>query len=202
MKLYKSIAAFLSAVLIMAASLLWRGYHWSRRSDRTPLWIRLLILRGAQALQPVCGAADQDNAQIGSQTEVYFWDELISSPPQYVALGKYRQLTDILGVELPEVNSTTLDSAEEEFIAGLGIGKEFSTVVTLTAASLANLEAINAAKQNIDIKVVIPAPTTQTRYFAATPRGFASGTTTPSGLQELTANFRRSGAASTIDPHV
>lgn len=146
--------------------------------------------------------ADQNNAQIGSKVEVYFWDSLLSSPPAYVALGKYRQLTDIVGVELPEVNSTTLDSDEEEFIAGLGIGKEFSVVTTLTAASLANLEAINTAKANIDVKVVIPAPTTQTRYFAATPRGFASGSTTPSGLQELTATFRRSGAASSIDPHV
>ena len=146
--------------------------------------------------------ADQDNAQIGAEVEVLFWDELISSPPAYVVLGKYRQLTDILGVELPEVNSTTLDSDEEEFIAGLGIGKEFSVVTTLTAASLANFEAINTAKANIDIKVVFPAPTSQTRYFAATPRGFASGTTAPSTLQELTATFRRSGAASSVDPHV
>jgi hypothetical protein len=146
--------------------------------------------------------ADQDNAQIGSKIEVYFWDELISSPPAYAVLGKYRQLTDIVGVELPEVNSTTLDSDEEEFIAGLGIGKEFSVVATFTAASLANFEAINTAKDNVDIKVVIPAPTSQTRYFEATPRGFASGQTTPSGLQELSATFRRSGPSSSTDPHV
>jgi len=146
--------------------------------------------------------ADQSNAQIGKGVELYFWDTLISSPPAYVALGKYRQLTDILGVELPEVNSTTLDSAEEEFIPGMGIGKEFQAVVTLTAASLANLEAINSNAQNVDMKLVIPAPTSQTRYFAATPRGHASQTTSPQGLQELNQTFRRSGAATTVDPHV
>jgi hypothetical protein len=202
MNLSKTILGFLTVVMSFAASLLWSGYHRSRKSNRTPLFVRDLFLRGAWALHPVAGAADQDNAQIGSQVEVYFWDELISSPDGYAVLGKYRQLTDIVGVELPEVNSTTLDSEEEEFIAGLGIGKEFSVVTTLTAASLANFEAINAAKQNIDIKVVIPAPTSQTRYFAATPRGFASGSTTPSGLQEITGNFRRSGPASSVDPHV
>lgn len=147
------------------------------------------------------GGADQDNAQIGAGVEVYFWDNLLSSPPAYVALGKYRQLTDILGADIPEVNSTTLDSTEEEFIPSLPMGKEFSVVTTLTAASLANFEAIKNNGQNIDIKLVVPAPTSATRYFAATPRGFASGTTSPTGLQELTGNFRRSGPTTTVDPH-
>lgn len=145
--------------------------------------------------------ADKSNAQIGKGVTIRIWDSFVSSPPAYVTIGKIRQATDILGSEKPEVNSTTLDSTTEEFISGMPIGKQFSVVVTVTAASLALFEAIDAQDDNVEFEVMIPAPTTQTRYFSGTFLGYASGTTAPSTLKEFTVNFRRTGATTSVDPH-
>lgn len=201
MKPTNFIGRFLAVVLTVFATFFRNTYERCKATRLVPLSVRMLFLRAALRLSPICGGATQANAQIGAGTQVFFWDDLISSPPAYVELGKYRQLTNILGAEIPEVDSTTLDSTEQEFIPGLPIGMEFSVVTTFTAAALANFEAIKAANENIDMKVVVPSPTNQTRYFTATPRGFNSGTTAPSTLKEITGNFRRTGATSTVDPH-
>ena len=144
--------------------------------------------------------ADNTNAQIGSKIDFAFWDTSLS-PPAYASLGKIRSINGY-GEDLPEVESTTLDSDAVERISGLPDGMEMNLVLTMTAASLAKIEAIDAAKVNIDSKITFPAPASTARYFALTPRGFELNSITPQGLVELTAKFRRTGVAATVDPHL
>lgn len=144
--------------------------------------------------------ADSTTAQIGSQSEFEYWDTN-ASPDAWAPLGLVRTM-DPYGADLPEVNSTTLDSDEEEFIPGLPMGKELSITLTLTADSLARVERINTPPTvNIDVRVIYPAPTSQTRYFSVTPRGFDGPVHTPSGLMEITFKGRRTGAASVTPSH-
>lgn len=144
--------------------------------------------------------ADSTTAQIGSQSTWSYWDTAVS-PPAWAAMGLVRTM-DPYGADIAEVNSTTLDDDEEMFIPGLPMGKELSVTMTLTANSLSRIEAITAAKVNIDVRVVYPAPTSQSRYFTVTPRGFDGPVTTPSGLMEITFKGRRSGSASSTPTHV
>lgn len=145
--------------------------------------------------------ADSTTAQIGSQATFSYWDTAVS-PPAWAALGLIRTM-DPYGSDLPEVNSTTLDSDEEEFIPGLPMGKELSITLTLTSNTLERIEAIcTPPAVNIDCRLVYPAPTTESRYFAVTPRGFDGPVVTPSGLMEITFKGRRSGAASSTPSHV
>lgn len=147
--------------------------------------------------------ADANNAQIGSQVTFSIWDTVVSSPPAWVSLGKVRSIGGY-GEDLPEVDSTTLDSLAVERISGLPDGTEMSVMCTFRPVTLALMEAIDAAKANVDARLVWPAagvtPGT-TRYFAVTPRGFTIPTITPSGLIELDAKFRRSSPASTTPSH-
>lgn len=143
--------------------------------------------------------ADSNNAQIGSQVTFSFWDTSLS-PDAWAALGKVRSING-MGVDLPEVDSTTLDSTAVERIAGLPDGKEMSIVLTLTATSLAAIEAICAARTPIDCRIVFPSPASLSRYFSLTPRGYDKGTITPSGLVEVTFNGRITAAISSTDSH-
>lgn len=144
--------------------------------------------------------ADTTNAQIGSQVTFAIWDTVISSPPAWVDVGKVRSINGY-GEDLPEVDSTTLDSTAVERIPGLPDGTEMTIVYTMTASTLALLEAVDAAKVNFDARMVFPAPASTTRYFGLTPRGFDMGSITPSGLIEITQKGRRTGAATTVNPH-
>lgn len=144
--------------------------------------------------------ADSTTAQIGSQSTWKYWDTA-ASPPAWAEMGLVRTM-DPYGADLPEVNSTTLDSVEEQFIPGLPMGKELSVTMTVTANSLSRVEAVNAPPTvNIDVWVHYPAPTNQSRYFAVTPRGFDGPVHTPSGLMEITFKGRRSGSASSTPTH-
>lgn len=197
MNFLKGIFTFL---MTFFAQTLWTGYQKTRQHHRVPLCIRMMFLRGALALHPITGGADADNAQIGSQTEFSFWNSLTLSPPAYDSLGFIRSISGY-GVDLPEVDSTTLDSEEGEFIPGLPMGKELSIVLTVNSATLTKLEAIHAAKANIDCKLEIADPTSETRYFAVTPRGYELGNIVAPDLMEVTFSARRTGGASETDPH-
>lgn len=144
--------------------------------------------------------ADSTNAQIGSQTKLYFWDTSLS-PDAYGQLVNVRQFGEI-GSDSPEVDSTDLDSTGVQRIPGLPDGKEISILSVANSTTLPKIESIFDAGLNIDIKAVFPAPMSTTRYFAFTPLGFAINTVTPSGLIEVTLRGRISGSITTVDPHV
>ena len=144
--------------------------------------------------------ANNTNSQIGSQTEIAFWKTLLS-PPAYEVLGQVISIGGI-GVMKPEVPSTTLESTGVERIGGLPDGKEVSIVVTTNATNLPLFEGWVNGSEAIDLRVAIPEPTNQTRYFSILPLDYDMGTITPSGLMDITLKGRITGGApSPTDPH-
>jgi hypothetical protein len=142
--------------------------------------------------------ADSTNAQIGSLVTLDYW-AVVESPPAYSPLGKVRSIAGV-GVNAPEVESTTLDSTGVDRIAGLEDGKQVTIVLTTTAASLAVAEANH--KLPMDLRLLIPAPTSRTRYFTIILLDYDLGTITASGLMELTLQGRITGGRPTPqDPH-
>jgi hypothetical protein len=145
--------------------------------------------------------ATSANAQIGKGSTLSFWDTINSSPAAWQTLGKVRNFSGI-GVTNPEVNSTTLDSTSEDYIAGMPNGKEFQAVLTLTAASLAILETLVNAGAVVDFRVVRPAPMSTSRYFSVTSLDYDEGTTAPGGLLEVTFKGRiTNGAPTSVASH-
>lgn len=143
--------------------------------------------------------ATSANAQIGSGVTLTFYDTALS-PAVYTTLGKVRNIGGY-GQELPEVDSTTLDSQAVERIAGLRDGREVSIVLTFTAATQAKIESLCGSETPKDFKLVFPSPGALTRYFTLTPRGYEIPTIVASGLLETTFTGRISGAISATDPH-
>lgn len=143
--------------------------------------------------------ADSTNAQIGSQTKVYFWDTSLS-PDGYTQIPNVRQFGPT-GATKPEVDSTDLDSTGVERIGGLQDGDEFPITCVANAITSAMLKGFFDDGLNLDLKVIYPAPLSLTEYFSFTPLHFEKGTITPSGLVECTLQGRISGDISDTDPH-
>lgn len=143
--------------------------------------------------------ADSNNAQIGSQVTLQYWNTS-ASPDVWATLGKVRQIQGI-GTEKPEVDSTTLDSTAVERIGGLPDGKQVTVTLTTTAAVMAILEGFTAGTDNIDFKIFFPSPINLTRYFTLTPLGYDHGTVQPSGLLEISLMGRISGSISGTPSH-
>lgn len=142
--------------------------------------------------------ADRNNAQIGAGVQLLYWDE-VTSPNVYSALGKVRSINGI-GVSRPEVGSTTLESTAEERIAGLPDGKQVTIVLTTTGPAIELVELFRDLDV-VDLKLVIPAPATKTRYFSIVPLDDDLGTITANALQEITIQGRITGAIASTDPH-
>jgi hypothetical protein len=145
--------------------------------------------------------ADSTNAQIGATVDLYYWDTSVS-PDAYTALGQIRSISGI-GVDKPEVDSTTLDSTAVERIGGLPDGKQASIVFT-SGVSNGNLDKIRgwvAGTSEVDLKLVIGAPATETLYFSIIPLGYDLGTIQPNNLIEVTLTGRITGDIVATDPH-
>lgn len=144
--------------------------------------------------------ADSTNAQIGSQTQVWYWDTDLT-PDAYVQIPNIRSFGPT-GATKPEVDSTDLDSTGVQRIGGLQDGDEFPIVCVANATTAALLKEFFDEGDNIDLKVIYPSPLSITEYFQITPLHFEKGSITPSGLVECTLSSRISGSISLIDPHV
>jgi len=145
--------------------------------------------------------ADVTNAQIGATVDLHYWNTA-ASPDAYAALGQIRSISGI-GVDKPEVDSTTLDSTSMEYISGLANGKQASIVFT-TGAANGNLDLIRGwvdGSDNIDYKIVLNAPATETLFFTLTPLGYDLGTIQPNNLIEVTLTGRITGDIVATDPH-
>lgn len=145
--------------------------------------------------------AGTTNAQIGAGVTLSYWDTAVS-PDAFTALGQIRSISGV-GVGKPEVDSTTLESAAVERISGLPDGKQVSIVFT-SGASNGNLDLIRGwvnGTTNIDLKLAIPAPATETLYFTLVPLDYDLGSIEPSGLIEMTLMGRITGTVSATSSH-
>jgi hypothetical protein len=144
--------------------------------------------------------ADKTKAQIGSKTKASFWKPT-ASPPAYTDIGKVRRASGI-GVELPEVESSTWDDEAEAFIPGLKRGKTVTIVMPDNAANRAIAETYFQEGALLDMKIEWPAPMSLTRYFPLQCLGYELGEITPGGLLEITMTGRMtSSPPSATDPH-
>lgn len=145
--------------------------------------------------------ADTTNAQIGNTVDLHFWDTSVS-PDAYTELGEIRSINGI-GITRPRVNSSTLDSTSEEYIPGLPDGKEASIVFTTGAANtiIDRLRGWGSSSSNVDYKLIINAPATETLYFSLASVAWELGSITPGGLIEITATGQITGDISATDPH-
>lgn len=145
--------------------------------------------------------ADSTNAQIGVTATLSYWNTA-ASPDAWAELGQIRQITGI-GVTKAEVDSTTLDSDAVEYIGGLASGDQVS--ITLTSGSAnGNLDLITGwvdGTTEIDFKIALAAPATETRYFSLTPLHYDFGTIAPSGLIEPVFSGRITGGISATPSH-
>jgi hypothetical protein len=146
--------------------------------------------------------ATSTNAQIGAGVVLSYWDTVASSPAAFAVLGKIRSIAGI-GVNKPEVDSTTLDSTAVERIGGLPDGKQVTIVLT-TGATNTTMDLIEGwvnGTTAIDFKLAIPSPATETRYFSLILLDWDLGTISPSNLVEVTLQGRITGSVSSTNSH-
>lgn len=145
--------------------------------------------------------ADETNAQIGAGTTLSYWDTDVS-PDAYTPLGPIRNIQGV-GVDRPEVDSTTLDSTAVERIGGLPDGKEVTITFTTGSSNdiLDDIRAFVDAAAALDLKLALAAPASETLYFSIIPLGYDLGTIAPNDLIEVTMRGRITGDISATDPH-
>lgn len=143
--------------------------------------------------------ADATLAQIGSETTLSYWN-LAASPDAWVDLGPIRTISGV-GVERPEVESTTLDSTSVERIGGLRDGKEMT--ITFTAATTSMLLIISFVDDGdpLDLKLTFPAPLSDSLYLTITPLSYEFSEIGPSDLIEIELGGRITGDITDIATH-
>lgn len=145
--------------------------------------------------------ANTTNAQIGITVDLAYWNTAVS-PDAWADLGQIRSVSGI-GITRPRVNTTTLDSTAEDYIPGLQDGKEFSIVFT-TGATNTNIDRLltwGASADNIDFKLTINAPATETLYFSGASIAWEIPTISPGALVEITATGQITGSISATPSH-
>lgn len=137
--------------------------------------------------------ADATLAQTGSAATLHY---AVGSPIVWTNLGPIRSISGI-GASRSEVDSTTLDSTAVERIGGLPDGKQVSIVFTTATSNHDLIEGFVTAGTTIQLRIVFPAPLTETRYFYVVPLDYDRGTIAPGQLQETTFMGRITGSIST-----
>lgn len=168
--------------------------HWAFSSARWML--------GEIGVPLVSGGADETEAAIGAGATLSYWNTVVS-PPAWAVLGPVRNLQGV-GQTNPEVNSTTLDSTSEEYLAGLPNGETFSCVVTTNPTNKPLIRGWIQAKTPIDFKLQYNDDLFDSGdddYFTVTPLHFDGGQIQPSGLMETTFSGRISGDISSTPSH-
>lgn len=143
--------------------------------------------------------ADEDNAQIGLGTALSYWNAA-ASPPAYEAIGNILSM-DPPGVTRPEVESTTLDSDEAEFINGVRTSDQMKVTATLNAVGYALLKNWVNDGDNVEFKLGYAAPASITEYFTGKPLSYKPGSVTPNGLIQVDFTTRVTGGISETNPH-
>lgn len=136
--------------------------------------------------------ANSNFAQTGTQVTLHY---AVGSPIVWTTLGKIRSIAGV-GMGRPEVDSTTLDSTAVERIGGLPDGKTVTIVFTTATDSHDLIESLVTTGTAIQLRLVFPAPVTETRYFYITPLDYDRGSITPDGLMETTMMGRITGSIS------
>ena len=146
--------------------------------------------------------ADSTTAQIGATVDLAYWDTVVASPPAWADLGQIRSIAGV-GVTKPEVDSTTLDSTSVERISGLSDGDQV-TIVFTTGATNTNIDRIKGwvdGTSEVDYKLTINSPATETLYFSIIPLHYDFGTIQPSNLVEISFQGRVTGGISATPSH-
>jgi hypothetical protein len=143
--------------------------------------------------------ADATLAQIGSETTLSYWN-VAASPDAWASLGPIRTISGV-GVERPEVESTTLDSTSVERIGGLRDGKEVT--VTFTAATTSMLLIISFVDDGdpLDLKLTFPTPLNDSLYLTLTPLSYEFSEIGPSDLIEIELGGRITGDITDVATH-
>lgn len=140
--------------------------------------------------------ADETNAQTGSGVTLAYWG---GSPPAWQDLGPIRNAQGI-GVTRSEIEANTLDSQAFDYISGLRQGKQVTITFTTSADNHDLIEGFVNDGDNLDLRVVAPAPLSKTRYFTIKPLDYDEGTIAPNTLLEMTLMGRMTGGVPTATP--
>jgi len=143
--------------------------------------------------------ADTSNAQIGSKTKIYYWDKT-KSPAEYTAFPNVRSFGELKATK-PRVGSTDLDSNAEEYIPGLGDGQPNTLTCVDNTVTRPLLKGFYDDGENIDIKMLDPAPSSQSLYCSLTPLELSFGTIEAGALRVVSLGFSVSGDITDEDPH-
>lgn len=136
--------------------------------------------------------ADSTLAQIGAGVTLHY---AVGSPIVWTPLGPVRSVAGV-GSARSEVDSTTLDSLAVERIGGLPDGKQTTIVFAAATSNMDLIEGFVTAGTPIRLRIVAPAPLSETRYFNFVPLDWDLGSITPNGLVEITLMGRITGAIS------
>lgn len=134
--------------------------------------------------------ADATEAQIGQYVDLSYGSA--ASPPVWTPLGAVRNISGV-GLTLAEVDTTTLDSAAKERIFGMKDGNQITVVFTTRSLIMDLVDAWIAARAAIAMRLRIPAPANEDRFFYFIPLSYDHGTIQAENLMEYTLTGRITG---------